>query len=501
MRTGNPFKLALCLALAIPFALAACGGGGGGTPAKTAMTPPETPETPETPAPTAGTPAAGSPLTGAPLDSLKHIINDAINDKSKSELRARPPAGRLAASGGDNQLDIFTHFSRFSTSLPLNEEMVILKGTEFPVPPTTRVNHYTLSRDEVAEAWLHYFIMPIDCLTEFNCYRTDVVGDSYTRPSAAEFFKRIQGVFAQDYGLSPYSNDWPGVSTARTREICYSGFGNHRACSAETLGNPDSFFTREAMQERRRTIPISSGGEAVNYVTSDIAYLQYSAFFLNRTLRISSDYAGRYCGTDADCIRKIPELTGFISDFEGNAFSMGRSSIVKTALGSDFVRYYDIPLGTWKGGMMAVKFPLKGDAKRMIDDNGNRSPIGNMPCTSGLQNCTFLEAKGVGLDVLSGNVTFVLNSNQMDNSTYSIEFSNISNQEGKNEDGWTWTGRFGGTTDHDGLVFSYNPDDSENYDILEGMFYGPNYEEVGGTFRRLPNPNEVITGAFGARKQ
>ena len=35
---GNPFKLALCLALAIPFALAACGGGGG-TPAKTAMTP------------------------------------------------------------------------------------------------------------------------------------------------------------------------------------------------------------------------------------------------------------------------------------------------------------------------------------------------------------------------------------------------------------------------------------------------------------------------------
>ena len=37
VRTGNPFKLApvLCLALAIPFALAACGGGGGGTPANT----------------------------------------------------------------------------------------------------------------------------------------------------------------------------------------------------------------------------------------------------------------------------------------------------------------------------------------------------------------------------------------------------------------------------------------------------------------------------------
>ena len=64
MRAGSPFKLALCLAIAIPFALAACGGGGGEASkptARTMPTPPETPAPPETPKPGAEMEQAPTP--------------------------------------------------------------------------------------------------------------------------------------------------------------------------------------------------------------------------------------------------------------------------------------------------------------------------------------------------------------------------------------------------------------------------------------------------------
>ena len=67
MRTGNAFALALCLA--IPPALAACGGGGG-TPAMTPEAPkPETPRTPEATQPTA-TPEAWPKRTQAIRDQV-----------------------------------------------------------------------------------------------------------------------------------------------------------------------------------------------------------------------------------------------------------------------------------------------------------------------------------------------------------------------------------------------------------------------------------------------
>ena len=226
----------------------------------------------------------GTPATGAPLDSLTHIIPGAHRPPRRprplvfTERPAGPHGRPLAANRGhtaSKTMELAARESRMLITLRPEPrfEMDIAEGqeegettTEFPVP--ARLS-YVPPRDEVAEAWLHYFIMPIGCYAEHNCYRTDVVGDSYERPSAAEFFKRTQGVFAQDYGLSPYSNDWPGVSTAQTKEICYSGLANYRACSPETIGNPESFFTREADQERQRTRPPHSGGDSITYVTSE----------------------------------------------------------------------------------------------------------------------------------------------------------------------------------------------------------------------------------------
>ena len=107
--------------------------------------------------------------------------------------------------------------------------------------------------------------------------------------------------------------------------------------------------------------------------------------------------------------------------------------------------------------------------------------------------------------MLSGDVALTVNYNNGDldihgpeDIPYSITFSNISNQAGESEGGWTWTGKLNGAFLTGGGVGAYY---SEDDGTMHSTFYGPNFEEAGGTFSRMPNPNEWIGGVFGAKRQ
>ena len=541
MRAVQAFAIALCLAF--PFVLSACGGGGGdGTP--TAMTPPPASDpmgSDEPGAPQAQSPSTPSNASLEPLEALKNIIEGAIADKTRSPAYGPRPAGNLAYSNNsyhstsgdgsqsnDPSLGGSSNFqSPRGIDIEDEEGRTTDETTPYPIPDTRIFSLLAgperhLHRDKLSQAWLHNFFGTCNHagFGGSDCYGDIAHARGHTTShinSGLENFHIIEAAFQRDYTLSKYDNKWDGITTARTNEICYQGVARVAACSAATLADPTGFLqsvidpqnypdaTRPPHSDDYSVFPKDDtiegfdqpdtdyGHKRLHYVNSDVAYLQYSALFLNRTLSIWEHYAGPYCASNPDCIARIESRTGYITRFNGTYNSMGRLSIYSSKFEGGR-QIHNIPTGTWNGGMMGVKVPLGEEG----------GPVGT-PCRTGNDNCTFQEAIATRPDVLSGDVALTVNYNNGDldihgpaDIPYSITFSNISNQAGESEDGWTWTGNLTGGFHTSGRVGArYDEDDG----TMNSIFYGPNFEEAGGSFSRTPNPNEWIGGVFGAKRQ
>ncbi len=491
VRTGNPFKLApvLCLALAIPFALAACGGGGG-TPAKTAQNPTpggSSPTPTPTPAPTPPAPPntsyMGASPGAAPLAALQRIIDNENYGHIKSP-----------------------EFKRYNRGPSLEDSVIhggsgVLLGTELPKGS----NGKELNRDNLAQHRIHELFniqsrtgLVFRGLSPLQELPTIYHDDINQRFASAEI------LFKNGYGLNPIENNWPNISSAKTQRSCYQyHISNSGPCSANTINNPEDQLKVRFNDAGR---PLSPPIEMVQYRDSEVAYLEYSAFFLNRSLQINSAIA--YLPLDDPIPSYIRSGNYHAANFGGMAASAGQMTIGGAS---------PPPIGTWKGGMLGVKYPLSPRNSGGVDHSAQ-------PCRHPVSNgCTYSEATAVWDDLsrLTGDVTFTLMAGVPHSEDpggrytgdgqypFSITFSNISDQGVAD---WTWTG---GIEYDDVQGAKLIPIDLAGHATDEppsfgangnkggflGGFYGPNYEEIGGTFVRQPDNEFEITGAFGARKQ
>ena len=442
--------VAAALCLAFPLALAACGGGGGGgAPAKTAMEPDPRrapgngePTTP-TPTPAPAAPPSPAAVSGEPLEALKTIINYAINDSDSPGFIDRT-AGRLYVNG-----DLQRGASVSDEAKTSDDER-----TEFPIAPNDRRKALVGAdrasyRDSVTQGWLHYFLSICEDSRADHC-GSDIAATLGIKSghragrSSEELYNIREKIMERDYALTHYDNAWDGITTARTRDICYEGAVDAtHGCSSETLGNPQSYLQ-----------PYSSDG--IRYVNSDVAYLQYSAFFLNRIFEITRRHY--YC-PDAECARLRDEVKPYWTNIGYTLFTMGR--------GYEGERI----TGTWNGGMMAHKTSATNPCSSM-GDNGSGG-------------CNWQEANQTRPDIYLGDVTVKVSATgEHSRPEEEYSFSNISNAAGDELSAWVW----------------YYNREGEG-ETLSRTFYGPNAEEVGGSFLRVLNDNENLDGVFGAKRQ
>ena len=419
VRTGNPFKLALCLALAIPFALAACGGGGGGAPAKTAMTPPESP--PET--------------GGMEEEDDGGMDNGGMGERAPPT----PPVARTPATGDLAIKDAIERVFKTDTGRPIiNRPVSYFEtfsatwahtlpdriGDEDGPPDQTTTNPITIREHAIYNA--------------LNIYSGDSdFGVGVPNYSAARHADRKRIFDALAFTKhSEHGDRWTkyGVHLAETNETCSVGLpGSGCIVDYPNRDNPDT-----VLREYDRV--------------SAVGYLDYSAFFLTRHRLINKGY-----GYDTS----LYDLSLF-----SKAHSTGLATPPATVA----------PTATWKGGMLA---------------SHHQHYVGR-------ERLTLAESRLKGmLPLITGDVTLTMDIQQ----TYpiTIAFENVRSSQ-ERYDNWTWK-----MSSYSGGDFGYS--DTEDGSILYGRFYGSNFEEAGGAFRRVitlddeGDPLKYMDGAFGVRRQ
>ena len=480
VRTGNPFKLALCLALAIPFALGACGGGGGGAPNTQAGNPggsgPSMPggsNPPETGGMDNGTPTPTPVSTAPQAERLKDIIAGALAIGGSGYT----PSGALGiVEGGGLSTGSNAVVLQRPTSTPsgLSEEHLKYPSHTHDYSPTYSYYEGKPLREEYhPQAWVQYLTRTAPSVVGYHTSHPP----GYYDFDANQKFESVEKNFRSDYNYERLDPIWPGIDidTEHTA-FCSHHDGTTGGASPLACGNGD---LTTASLPAGRTARISDH-------SSTISYLKYSAFLLNKTYSLGNP-------------SEFPDDM-FIPDLEQWASSTGQLPPLTVAP----------PTGTWKGGMMGVLRHLKD----------NRSYIDICDRASG---CTVAQAIAAEPRVVTGDVSLTL-STATPNRTghgmdypFSIEFSNIEDGDGpKPGYGWTWegaqhfiegSGRGTGQDfhmrafhiTHDYLDYEANSRERlEDYHIL---FYGPQFEEAGGAFVHLHNDSEAIIGAFGAKKQ
>ena len=150
---------------------------------------------------------------------------------------------------------------------------------------------------------------------------------------------------------------------------------------------------------------------------------------------------------------------------------------------------------------------------------------GSVPSIS-CSECTFNEAAALENNLITGDVELQVvvgesAINNVRNQGSSITFSNITDSAGEAYDGWTWDNLFFNSQalygqrdleyDEKEYWLEFTGGNSKEGGI-EGMFYGPSFEEVGGLFSRridgedmnthpVAHLHEWINGAFDAKRQ
>ncbi len=425
MRAVQAFAAMLCLA--VPFALAACGGGGGGTPAKMAMDDPE-PEPTPTPTPAPGNMDGGAPELRTPLTSsltAQAAFDRLANRSNNAEGVSRLSTWNFGDSHPETRTDKeYRNYLYLTFGLPAHEP---------------------------------------DLISEQNLNKRKVVFD--------KLYNSL-GI------LERYNNRWPNIFMARTGRHCTSSIFSGASWGSCESDNPAEL--KESMINARGEF---RANEHLHFHDSTMGYLDYSAFFLNRILSIAKRGGPGKDVFYADYgdLNGLPSGNISIHPIPSSALSIG------TRTEADGLSPLEnVPTATWKGGMIG-----------MLDGYYGSAPA---PC----RECTYDQAAALENNLLVGNVEFKteIYSSESDSLSGTIAFSNIADSvTGKTYEGWKWDTRVVEASGENSVGFhiSRRGDDG----TLEGTFYGPSFEEVGGTFSRNITHAEYehITGAFGAKRQ